>query len=83
MSINPNYKQTPNIEENTNDLAVVELDRPVFITDTVIPVCLPAPSQIEKLIVKDSPSNLYFVTGWGKISNFEVANVLKDLQVII
>merc|ERR1719270_3036759 len=50
VSINPNYKQSRKIEENTNDLAVVKLDRPVFRTDTVLPVCLPEPSQIKNLI---------------------------------
>ena len=81
VNINPNYKQSRKIEENTNDLAVVKLDRPVFRTDTVLPVCLPEPSQIKNLI-DPSPNNLFFVAGWGRISNFDVATILQDLQVI-
>jgi len=82
VNINPNYKQSRKIEENTNDLAVVKLDRPVFRTDTVLPVCLPEPSQIKNLI-DPSPNNLFFVAGWGRISNFDVATILQDLQVSV
>ena len=81
IRINPNYKnEAEKLEERTNDLAVIELDRRVFRTKTVIPVCLPSPSQIKNL--RDpSPNNLFFVAGYGKTSNNAIADVLQEAQV--
>ena len=80
VSINPNYMHEQELDKRTNDLAVIELDRRVFRTETVIPVCLPSPSEIKNL--RDpSPTNLFFVAGWGRVNNTEVADVLQEAQV--
>ena len=63
------------------DIGMVTLDRPVYITDYIRPVCLPAvPGELAT-----GRDNLWFVTGWGTTtadSNIQ-AKALQQVQVNI
>merc|ERR1712029_331516 len=64
----------------SNDMALITLDRVVSLTGTIIPICLPSPGQIQRLL---SVKNM-FVTGWGKLSrSIKSSDVLQQLQAKI
>ena len=78
VNINPQFRNTNDGNYGSNDLAVITLDRVVRLTNTIIPICLPSPSQVQRLL---SQKNM-FVTGWGKLSSFtKGSDVLQQLQV--
>ena len=81
VDISPRYNRS--IEEGnigSNDMALITLDRVVSLTGTIIPICLPSPGQIQRLL---SVKNM-FVTGWGKLSrSIKSSDVLQQLQVYI
>ncbi|CAN9511627.1 unnamed protein product [Ophioblennius macclurei] len=68
----------PNYNDYTfdNDIALMELDRPVAFTDYIQPVCLPAAQH------HFSPGNTVWITGWGatREGGF-AATVLQKAQV--
>ncbi|XP_078463943.1 mannan-binding lectin serine protease 1-like [Lampetra planeri] len=59
-----NYVVHPEFDAQTlrNDIAVVELERNVRVTDLIAPVCLPD-ERIQRLT---TPGTMLAVTGWGK-----------------
>ena len=76
--INPQFRNTEDGNYGSNDIAVIGLDRVVRLTNTIIPICLPSPRQMQKLL---SQKNM-FVTGWGKLNTFSKGSqVLQQLQV--
>ena len=60
------------------DIGIITLDRPVQISDYIIPVCLPeTPGELDS-----SSKSLWFVTGWGTTSNRRVlSDTLQQVQV--
>ncbi|XP_068440802.1 ST14 transmembrane serine protease matriptase a [Clinocottus analis] len=70
----------PNYNERTydNDIALMELDRPVTYSDYIRPICMPAPQH-------DFPtSSTVWITGWGATrENGFAAKVLQKAQVRI
>uniref|UniRef100_A0A8C2XJJ4 ST14 transmembrane serine protease matriptase a n=1 Tax=Cyclopterus lumpus TaxID=8103 RepID=A0A8C2XJJ4_CYCLU len=71
---NPNY----NAYTYDNDIALMELDRPVTYSDYIRPICMPAPQH-------DFPmGNTVWITGWGatREGGF-AAKVLQKAQVRI
>ncbi|KAH7951426.1 hypothetical protein HPB52_008949 [Rhipicephalus sanguineus] len=60
-----------------NDLALLELERPVVFQPHIVPICLPGRNE-------DFTGRTSFVTGWGKLSHGgTVPNVLQYVQVPI
>ncbi|XP_077562671.1 uncharacterized protein LOC144178587 isoform X1 [Haemaphysalis longicornis] len=60
-----------------NDLALLELERPVVFQPHIVPICLPARNE-------DFTGRTSYVTGWGKLSHGgSVPNVLQYVQVPI
>ncbi|KAH6931703.1 hypothetical protein HPB50_027249 [Hyalomma asiaticum] len=60
-----------------NDLALLELERPVVFQPHIVPICLPERNE-------DFTGRNSFVTGWGKLSHGgSVPNVLQYVQVPI
>lgn len=70
----PDYNQL----NNDNDIAVLELEKPLVFSSTVHPVCLPAKSHIFP------PGMSCWVTGWGAIrEGGQGATVLQKAEVKI
>ncbi|RVE65155.1 hypothetical protein OJAV_G00132850 [Oryzias javanicus] len=71
----PNY----NYMKYTNDIALMELDRPVAYTEYIKPICLPAPQHIFDV------GKQVYVTGWGALREGanQAATVLQKAQVRI
>lgn len=60
-----------------NDLALLELERPVVFQPHIVPICLPGRNE-------DFTGRTSFVTGWGKLSHGgSVPNVLQYVPVPI
>nr|XP_050033986.1 serine proteinase stubble-like isoform X1 [Dermacentor andersoni]XP_050033987.1 serine proteinase stubble-like isoform X1 [Dermacentor andersoni] len=60
-----------------NDLALLELERPVVFQPHIVPICLPGRNE-------DFTGMPSYVTGWGKLSHGgSVPNVLQYVQVPI
>ncbi|KAK8766775.1 hypothetical protein V5799_006448 [Amblyomma americanum] len=60
-----------------NDLALLELERPVVFQPHIVPICLPQGDE-------DFTGRTSYVTGWGKLSHGgSVPNVLQYVQVPI
>lgn len=60
-----------------NDLALLELERPVEFQPHIVPICLPGRNE-------DFTGRTSYVTGWGKLSHGgSVPNVLQYVQVPI
>ncbi|XP_064471729.1 serine protease filzig-like isoform X2 [Ornithodoros turicata] len=60
-----------------NDLALLELERPVEFKPHIVPICLPERNE-------DFTGRTSYVTGWGKLSHGgSVPNVLQYVQVPI
>ncbi|EEC01638.1 serine protease, putative, partial [Ixodes scapularis] len=60
-----------------NDLALLELERPVTFQPHIVPICLPGKNE-------DFTGRTSYVTGWGKLSHGgSVPNVLQYVQVPI
>lgn len=53
----PNY----NYDTYDNDIALMELERPVDYTDFIKPICLPAPQHIFEV------GKQVYITGWGAL----------------
>ncbi|CAN7984352.1 unnamed protein product [Ixodes hexagonus] len=60
-----------------NDLALLEMERPVTFQPHIVPICLPGKNE-------DFTGRTSYVTGWGKLSHGgSVPNVLQYVQVPI
>uniref|UniRef100_S4RE45 Peptidase S1 domain-containing protein n=1 Tax=Petromyzon marinus TaxID=7757 RepID=S4RE45_PETMA len=59
-----NYVVHPEFDAQTlrNDIAVLELERNVRVTDLIAPVCLPD----DRVQTLTTPGTMLAVTGWGK-----------------
>jgi len=53
----------PSYGRLNNDIALIELDRPVMFTDRIQPVCLPEPTE------QPAVGSKCYLTGWGKIQH--------------
>ncbi|KAF6732359.1 Suppressor of tumorigenicity 14 protein [Oryzias melastigma] len=60
----------------TNDIALMELDKPVAYTEYIRPICLPSPQHIFEV------GKQVYVTGWGALRE-GAATVLQKAQVRI
>ncbi|XP_037079089.1 venom protease-like [Pollicipes pollicipes] len=67
----------PDYMRSSNDVALLELDRPAELCDTVAPVCLPEPTAT--LASRDG-----WAVGWGELSyRGAAANVLQEAFVTV
>uniref|UniRef100_A0A7M5WYK6 Peptidase S1 domain-containing protein n=2 Tax=Clytia hemisphaerica TaxID=252671 RepID=A0A7M5WYK6_9CNID len=72
--VNENYQNT----RLNNDLALVQLEKPVIFGRTVQPICLPEQGE------RTDVGKKCYVTGWGKTSNpGMVNNILQQLPMTV
>ncbi|XP_006641623.2 serine protease hepsin [Lepisosteus oculatus] len=66
----------PNVDDNSNDIAVIALSAPLTFSDYIQPVCLPALSQ--SLI----DGKVCMVTGWGNIKYYgQPSDILQEASI--
>lgn len=70
-----------NTKNGHSDIAILYLERNVEFTTLILPICMPASSELrQKSYVNDMP----FVVGWGKtMEGGTSSNVLQELQIPI
>uniref|UniRef100_A0A3P9L5G2 Suppression of tumorigenicity 14a n=1 Tax=Oryzias latipes TaxID=8090 RepID=A0A3P9L5G2_ORYLA len=71
----PNY----NYDTYDNDIALMELERPVTYSDFIKPICLPAPQHIFEV------GKQVYITGWGALREGanQAATILQKAEVRI
>ncbi|CAH0728369.1 unnamed protein product, partial [Brenthis ino] len=75
IRMHPNFDKPP----FHNDVAIIEMDKPVELNDYVSPICLPHVEQLQSLTLGE----LLIVAGWGKMnmSTEERARILQYVSV--
>jgi len=79
----PDYKKgDPNI---LNDIAILHLERPVRLTNTIRPVCLPTPKTSAEKQAEVEDTNLesksLTVIGWGRTESVARPDKLQELEL--
>nr|BAD90725.1 mannose-binding lectin-associated serine protease 1 [Eptatretus burgeri] len=75
MVIHPEFNQ----DSLSFDLALIELESNVIMTDYIMPICLPN-SRIHELT---KPGSMLMVAGWGKYNESYIAKSLMEAEVPI
>jgi len=75
VRFHPNFKFTPT-GGAVNDLALIKLDSPIDFSDTIRPICLPAPGEALPI------GKTCIAAGWGR-NNSKTGDTAENLQQVL